>query len=200
MGDPHEYGDPLLTEAVIPAAELRRAAAVLGVDSARLELDYTLGWILRGLWKQPEVSRAWIFKGGTCLRKCYFPEYRFSEDLDFTLRQPSGMHEGQALVAAATRWVQDRTGIDFTVQPLKAEVMPVEEGDPGYRLRLYYRGSLPMVGSHRSIKVHLSSQEVLVTSLDPRPLHHPYSDSGELGAVKLKCYSFRFPSRTHGLP
>jgi predicted nucleotidyltransferase component of viral defense system len=25
-----------------------------------------------------------IFKGGTCLRKCYFPNYRFSEDLDFT--------------------------------------------------------------------------------------------------------------------
>jgi len=24
-----------------------------------------------------------IFKGGTCLKKCYFPDYRFSEDLDF---------------------------------------------------------------------------------------------------------------------
>ena len=26
-----------------------------------------------------------IFKGGTCLRKCYFNNYRFSEDLDFTV-------------------------------------------------------------------------------------------------------------------
>ncbi|HEY0410225.1 MAG TPA: nucleotidyl transferase AbiEii/AbiGii toxin family protein [Candidatus Dormibacteraeota bacterium] len=24
-------------------------------------------------------------KGGTCLRKCYYETYRFSEDLDFTL-------------------------------------------------------------------------------------------------------------------
>lgn len=174
---------------MIPAAELRRAAAGLGVEPTRLDLDYTLGWILGGLWRQPEVSRVWIFKGGTCLRKCYFPEYRFSEDLDFTLKQAIGIHEVQALVAAATRWVQDRTGIDFTIQALKAEVMPVEEGDPGYRLRLYYRGSLPMGGSPRSIQIHLSTQEVLVTPLDPRALHHPYSDSGELGAVKLKCYS-----------
>jgi len=26
-----------------------------------------------------------FFKGGTALKKCYFPDYRFSEDLDFTL-------------------------------------------------------------------------------------------------------------------
>ncbi|CAN5145726.1 hypothetical protein BH20BAC1_BH20BAC1_03460 [soil metagenome] len=29
--------------------------------------------------------KIFVFKGGTCLRKCYFPDYRFSEDLDFTL-------------------------------------------------------------------------------------------------------------------
>ena len=28
-----------------------------------------------------------MFKGGTALKKCYFPEYRFSEDLDFTLAE-----------------------------------------------------------------------------------------------------------------
>ncbi|WP_134089972.1 nucleotidyl transferase AbiEii/AbiGii toxin family protein [Olivibacter sp. XZL3] len=31
---------------------------------------------------------ALIFKGGTCLRKCYIPDYRFSEDLDFTSINP----------------------------------------------------------------------------------------------------------------
>ena len=174
---------------MIPAAELRRAAAASGVEPARLDLDYTLGWILRGLWKQPNVPGIWVFKGGTCLRKCHFPEYRFSEDLDFTLKHPISMESGQAVVAAATRWVQDSTGIDFSAQPLRAEVMPVEEGDPGYRFRLYYRGSLPMGGSPRSIQIHLSTQEVLVAPLEPRALHHPYSDSVELGAVNLKCYS-----------
>jgi predicted nucleotidyltransferase component of viral defense system len=26
-----------------------------------------------------------VFKGGTALKRCYFGDYRFSEDLDFTL-------------------------------------------------------------------------------------------------------------------
>jgi predicted nucleotidyltransferase component of viral defense system len=26
-----------------------------------------------------------VFKGGTCLRKCYYETFRFSEDLDFTI-------------------------------------------------------------------------------------------------------------------
>jgi predicted nucleotidyltransferase component of viral defense system len=30
-----------------------------------------------------------VFKGGTCLRKCYFHDYRFSEDLDFTSVNPA---------------------------------------------------------------------------------------------------------------
>lgn len=189
MGDPPEHRDPFFASCMIPAAELRRAAAASGVEPARLDLDYTLGWILLGLWKQPNVPGIWVFKGGTCLRKCYFPEYRFSEDLDFTLKHSISMESGQAVVAAAARSVQEATGIDFTAQPLRADVMPVEEGDPGFRLRLYYRGSLPMGGSPRSIQIHLSTQEVLTTLPEAKALRHPYSDSGELGAVKLECYS-----------
>ena len=31
------------------------------------------------------LSKSWVFKGGTCLKKCYIETYRFSEDLDFTV-------------------------------------------------------------------------------------------------------------------
>ena len=44
-----------------------------------------LGWLLAGIYAQPTLSENWVFKGGTCLKKCYFETYRFSEDLDFTL-------------------------------------------------------------------------------------------------------------------
>ena len=36
-----------------------------------------------------EISETWVFKGGTCLKKCFFETYRFSEDLDFTLTSMS---------------------------------------------------------------------------------------------------------------
>src|SRR3954465_6366605 len=50
-----------------------------------VEKDYILGWLLAGFAAHPETSSQWIFKGGTCLKKCFFETYRFSEDLDFSL-------------------------------------------------------------------------------------------------------------------
>ena len=50
-----------------------------------VEKDYVLGWMLAGIYAHPDISGSWVFKGGTCLKKCWFETYRFSEDLDFTL-------------------------------------------------------------------------------------------------------------------
>lgn len=52
-----------------------------------------LGWILDGINAHEELSGSWVFKGGDCLKKCYFETYRFSEDLDFTLRDESHIDE-----------------------------------------------------------------------------------------------------------
>lgn len=174
---------------MIPAAEIQRTAGSVGVEPSRVDLDYTLGWILCGLLRQSEVARSWVFKGGTCLRKCYFPGYRFSEDLDFTLRRPFSLADASALVSAASEWVEGATGIDLSSQPLRAEVMPVTEGDPGYEFRLYYRGSLPMGGSPRSIQVHLSGNESILLPVVERSLTHPYSDSTEMETPMLRCYA-----------
>ncbi len=54
-----------------------------------IEKDYVLGWLLAAIAAQPKLADTWVFKGGTCLRKCYYETYRFSEDLDFTLRDAS---------------------------------------------------------------------------------------------------------------
>ncbi len=50
-----------------------------------VEKDYVLGWLLAGIAQHTITSKNWIFKGGTCIKKCYFETYRFSEDLDFSL-------------------------------------------------------------------------------------------------------------------
>ena len=59
-----------------------------------IEKDYVLGWILAGIYQHESLTDNWIFKGGTCLRKCFFETYRFSEDLDFTLREPNSYRLG----------------------------------------------------------------------------------------------------------
>lgn len=50
-----------------------------------IEKDYALSYVLAGISKQPELSQSFIFKGGTALKKIFFGDYRFSEDLDFSV-------------------------------------------------------------------------------------------------------------------
>ena len=55
------------------------------VPPVTIDKDWVLGHLLNGIASVKEINELFIFKGGTCLHKCYFETYRFSEDLDFTL-------------------------------------------------------------------------------------------------------------------
>jgi predicted nucleotidyltransferase component of viral defense system len=55
---------------VIPRRELEQLRAEWSLDLAVIEKDYVLGWLLAGIAQHPLLGRSWVFKGGTCLRKC----------------------------------------------------------------------------------------------------------------------------------
>jgi predicted nucleotidyltransferase component of viral defense system len=64
---------------MISDAEIKRLAYDRHADPMIVDLDYVLGAFLSQLYQQ-EWGKRLRFKGGTCLRKCYFSEYRFSID------------------------------------------------------------------------------------------------------------------------
>ena len=74
---------------MIDRREILDIASTLGLLPQVVEKDYVLGWVLAGIYQHAALAENWIFKGGTCLKKCYFETYRFSEDLDFTLTDSS---------------------------------------------------------------------------------------------------------------
>ena len=55
----------------------------LGVSKSVIDKDWMLGHFIAAIFNEPELKETLIFKGGTCLKKCWFEEYRFSEDLQF---------------------------------------------------------------------------------------------------------------------
>ena len=63
---------------------LQEARRRLGVPWEVLERDYLLSWVLAGITQVESLRETLVFKGGTALKKCYFGDYRFSEDLDFS--------------------------------------------------------------------------------------------------------------------
>ena len=78
---------------MIRREDLAAIADSTGLTAPVVEKDYVLGWLLHGIYRHPALRERWAFKGGTCLKKCYFETYRFSEDLDFTLLDPAHLDE-----------------------------------------------------------------------------------------------------------
>ena len=70
---------------MIKPGEIQNKAHAVGVRDQQIEKDYMLSWILQGVSQHAALSKTIVFKGGTVLKKVYFKDYRFSEDLDFTL-------------------------------------------------------------------------------------------------------------------
>jgi predicted nucleotidyltransferase component of viral defense system len=174
---------------MIIEAEIRRSAARAKVDPMVIDLDYSLGWFLLGLSRNDELRDCLRFKGGTCLRKCYFPDYRFSEDLDFTMETFLPATQLEMHFQQIARWVTEQDGPNFQIQPIRFEVVDDEYGSECYQARIYYRGPLQWGGSPRTIRIDVTRHEKL--SLPPirRLVSHPYSDVGIFQDAELICYA-----------
>lgn len=173
---------------MIGEPEIRQHAAVAKVDPMVIDLDYGLSWFLAGLFSQEPVTRHLVFKGGTCLRKCYFPGYRFSEDLDFTLQKPWRAAQMQKTIEAALPGLVERGGPDFNVEPIRWETINDEYGRASYQARVYFRGPLRWGGPPHSIRLDISQDEILGFPVQPRALIHGYSDATSLPPVQPICY------------
>lgn len=174
---------------MIGEAELRRQAARWGVDPMVADLDYSLGWFIAALYGANEDMAQVFFKGGTCLRKCYFGEYRFSEDLDFTATTRFDAARLLQWVARAARWATAHDGPDFTVAAPLVETLQDEYGSETCQVRVYYRGPLQWGGSPRAIRLDVTRDETLICPPATRALLHPYSDAAQLETPAIPCYA-----------
>jgi predicted nucleotidyltransferase component of viral defense system len=70
---------------MIKPGEIQQKAREAGVRDQQIEKDYVLSWILKGIAQHEKLSKVIVLKGGTVLKKFYFEDYSYSEDLDFYL-------------------------------------------------------------------------------------------------------------------
>jgi len=176
---------------LIDRQEVMDFAREFGLSVQVIEKDYALGWLLAGIAAHPEIGQSWVFKGGTCLKKCYFETYRFSEDLDFTLTDPDQLAEESLLETfkQISSWVYDNAGIEIPEDTIRFDIYENPRGKNSAQGRVGYHGPMQRGGDAPRIKLDLTDDEVLV--LDPvmREVHHPYSDLPEEG-ISVLSYSF----------
>ena len=141
------------------------------IPESALALDYCLAWFLVGL-SHTGLCRRVAFKGGTALKRCYFSDYRFSEDLDFTLIEPMPLAEILRTLEPVYAFVRDATGIQFAFERADRRAHA-----NSYTFHLSCIGPLPAA---RSLKVDVTLRELLVFPLEDRPVLRGYHEFEDL--------------------
>lgn len=167
---------------MISAGELHRLAGAWNADLNVVEHDYVLSWVLAGLYRRPTLAECLVFKGDTALCKCYFPEYRFSADLDFTLSQPLSSQELRAETVSACQTITEEIGLQL--QLVDFRTLRDVAGEEAHQGRVAYMGPRGRLGgSQPRIRLDLTVYERLVLPPENLPVHHPYSDASSLDVV-----------------
>lgn len=178
---------------MIPKREILEKATQANVQPHIVEKDYVLGWLLAGIHQSQPLRDAWVFKGGTCLKKCYFETYRFSEDLDFTLRDAAHINEEflRRTFSDIAAWIYDTSGIEIPVDRLTFEIYRNPRGVDAGQGRVYYRGPATPAGKHSMprIKLDLTADEIMAEPPVIRPVRHEYSDC-PTGGISILSYSY----------
>lgn len=170
---------------MISTGEIDKIAIKEGVRATQIQKDYAISWILWGISRNEFLKENLIFKGGTCIKKVYFDDYRFSEDMDFTL-------------------VNDDVNNDDVMDNLKflfKEVFDVS------RIRLNLIGDsfdihknsgsilfkIEFKGPHGSdsIKVDITRGEKILFGIEQRPILKTYSDLEQEDEITISVYSLK---------
>lgn len=166
---------------MIRPAEIQKKANREKVRDTQIEKDYILTWILTGAANNKVLSQALAFKGGTVLKKFYFKDYRYSEDLDFTLVDDNLSNEEiQNAFKEVFLYVREEANI-----PLSMEDFGIHETG-NINFYISYVGPLGGTGANKRVKVDISRTELLCFKLEKRPMFDAYSDQED---CTVQCYS-----------
>jgi predicted nucleotidyltransferase component of viral defense system len=174
---------------MIPARELLNLRTEWQLDVGVIEKDYVLGWVLAGIANEPELANSWVFKGGTCLRKCYYETYRFSEDLDFTIVNggPETPEDLTPIFGRIAEWLADTCGLALVLDERAFVRRKNLRGNATTQGRIGYRGPTQSPSTPK-LKLDITSDETLVERPVLRPVGHQYSD-GPLPVRGVACYT-----------
>lgn len=155
---------------IISKSELQRLANREKVALGTLEKDYVLTEVLKSLSQVSTLSELLVFKGGTALRKVYFADWRYSEDLDFTVKRDMKKVELRQELDRWYRQVEQASQVRLATKML-------HKPDGYARVRAQFIGPLSYPGM---IFMDLSFDEPLCLAPDRRKvLAAPFSSEGQ---------------------
>lgn len=166
---------------------LQEARKKIGLPWEILERDYLLSWILAGLFQVDELRNTLVFKGGTALKKCYFGDYRFSEDLDFSALE--GMPRGEQMEEAIKKACVEAKKLLDEVAPVEIvseryeEKEPHPSGQEAFTIRARFPWHRDL---HTRVMIETSVDERILKPIQRKTVLHDY---GELLNSQIQVYA-----------
>ena len=179
---------------MIRRREIQKIAEGLGVPKSTIEKDWILGHLIDAIFSIDLFRKNLVFKGGTCLKKCYYHDYRFSEDLDFTSRNPH-FKVSEQQINEATGIVQERTGSLTHLNAFRE--LRYENRLTGYEAKIKYWGPdhdpnsppPPPERWNTSIKLEIILFEEILFPVTEQAVDHSYSDRLSSAPLLVPAYS-----------
>lgn len=166
---------------------LQEARKRLGIPWEILERDYVLSWLLAGISQVEALHDTLVFKGGTALKKCFFGDYRFSEDLDFSAMGdvPIGEEMEEAIREACDRAV--RLLDEYAPVEIVCERYTEREPHPGGQETFTIRVRLPWQRAPQTrVMVETALDEKILKPVQKKSIIHDY---GEPLPAQVKVYA-----------
>ena len=171
---------------MIKPKEISKIANIEGVRQQQIEKDYIISWILWGIYKRDLLKEALIFKGGTCIKKIHIEDYRYSEDMDFTLNPEMEQELSDGEIYSAFNEVfseiKETANIILSIKKDSKEVH--ESGSITFFIE--YIGPLGGKGDH--VKTDISKGEKIEYDIEQIDMLNWYSDLDEK-EIPIQCYS-----------
>jgi uncharacterized protein len=114
------------------------------------------------------------FKGGTAIKKCYIPDYRFSEDLDFTLREETAFETIKGHLDDAFGRTEEASGIKISFSRYDRH-----SHENSHTFYLAYEGPLPGAAC-KEVKVDITIRERVVFPVEALPVLKAYTEYRDL--------------------
>jgi predicted nucleotidyltransferase component of viral defense system len=154
---------------------VNEVARVLNIKRRDLiEKDLILHQMLSDLSQDPFFAENFLFKGGTCLIKCYFGYARFSEDIDFTWKDQSAFSKmsGKKIRSQLSEII-DKTGrvfegiakkrgFDFKCVKSNPDYVELGGSDKTCTLKIWYDSEI--LGRRSFVKVQINFVEQMCFS------------------------------------
>jgi len=156
---------------------LLEARKRLGIPWEILERDYLLSWILAGISQVESLRETMVFKGGTALKKCYFGDYRFSEDLDFSGLE--GSPTGNVMETAIQEACEAAEALlnEYAAVEIICERYTEKDPHPGGQEAFTIRCRFPWQRQpHTRVMIEISMDEPVLKPAKNRRVLHEYGE------------------------